>query len=303
MATTDNSVKADSDFGLEPTELQEMLQAKTLELIQARDENSRLQSEILATKARTLRVYEDNEMMKAAPAIAAKMAEMKFELAMADQFIKSGAFPKGMTAEQAYTVIRAGAEMGMQPLEAMNTLYIVNGAIKPYGQNMVGRLTSRGYKVEYLDESENGVTVRVTTPEGDQTFTEVVRKTDKVLQGSKAMGFSPQNKMRYQGVRMVIAFHVPHVFGSIADLFQDEAIEFDQTQKDARDIAKVEDRKQRQRILDHIEGAKTIEQLEQVRDHIVEYDCIGEYDQKFAALKKLAKAIATPAIEIAPTAE
>lgn len=302
MATTDNSVKADADFGLEPTELQEMLQAKTLELIQARDENSRLQNEILATKARTLRVYEDNEMMKAAPAIAAKMAEMKFELAMADQFIKSGAFPKGMTAEQAYTVIRAGAEMGMKPLEAMNTLYIVNGAIKPYGKNMIARLTGQGYKIEYTAESENGVTVTVRTPEGE-TFTEIVTKNDKVLKNSKAMGFSDKNKMRFHGVRMILDFHLPHLFGSVSDLFQDEAVEFDQTQKDARDIAKVEDRKQRQRILDHIDSAKTMEQLEQVRDHIVQYDCITEYDQKFAALKKSAKAIAAPSIEIAPAAE
>lgn len=264
-------------------ELEKMIREKTLENIQLLETIAKLNAEMTGIKSRAMKVYEDNEMMKAAPELAARMAEMKFELAMADQFIKSGAFPKGMTAEQAYTIIRAGAEMGMKPLEAMNTLYIVNGAIKPYGKNMIARLTGQGYKIEYTAESENGVTVTVRTPDGE-TFTEAVTKKDKVLLNSKAMGFSDKNKMRFHGVRMILDFHLPHLFGSVSDLFQEEAVEYQEEQRARLTIPKVEAAKQRQRILDHIANAKTVDQLQQVRAHISEYDCVEEYDAKHTEL-------------------
>lgn len=284
-------------------ELETMLQDKTRENLALLERVAKLQDENKEMVMRSLKVFEENAMIKASPEISARTAEMKFELQMAKTFVDSGAFPKGMTPEQAYTVIRAGAEMGLKPVEALNTLYIVNGAISPYGKNMIARLTQEGYRIQYLNEKDGSVDVRVFHPDKDFDVTETATAKDQALRNSKALGFSEKNKLRFHGVRMIINFHLPHLFTSTADFFVEDAQQFDQTQKEARDIAKVEDRKQRQRILDHIDSAKTMEQLEQVRDHIVEYDCIAEYDQKFAALKKSAKAIAAPSIEIAPAAE
>lgn len=278
MTDKDKAVDLEND----PAELEKMIREKTLENIQLLETIAKLNAEMTGIKSRAMKVYEDNEMMKAAPELAARMAEMKFEIAMSEAFIKSGAFPR-MNPEQAYTLIRAGAEMGLKPVEALNTLYIVNGSVQPFGKNMIARLTSAGYRVEYLNEKPGTVDVRVTHPDGFDV-TETATEKDQALKNSKAIGFSSKNKLRFHGVRMIINFHLPHLFGSVSDLFQEEVVEYQEEQRARLTIPKVEAAKQRQRILDHIAGAKTVEALQQVRAHISEYDCIEEYDAKHAEL-------------------
>lgn len=234
---------------------------------QLKEENVRLLRENASLTVKSVKVYEENSLIKANPVIAAQKAEMDYMLAMADRFIKSVAF-NCPNAEQAYTKIMAGKEMGLTPVESMNALYIVNGSINPYGKFMVSRLTNAGYKIEYLNETDSGVTVRVTNASGFEV-TEVVRDQDQILQRSKAMGFAKKNKMRFHGIRMVVNFHLAHLFGSVSDMFVEDYTE----QKPQIEIgtAKVEavgQQKQRDRIIAWINQSKTIYQLREVLDTI-----------------------------------
>ena len=253
-------------------------------MLQLRNELIKAQTEVISVKARSLSVYEENQMYKASPSLAAQMAEMQFQLKMATQFIASKAF-KAANAEQAYVIIKAGAEMGMQPVEAMQALYCVNGAVKIYGDKMVARITKAGYKIEYLDESPQAVTVRVTNQAGFEAK-ETVSINDPIIQKSNAYKFAPRQKLRFHAVRMIASFHLPHLFGSTADEFSsDFQDEIEQTQKGI-DLDSIENRKQKARILDHINKAKTIEQLEMVANVVGEYELVAEYNNKVETINR-----------------
>ena len=178
-------------------------------LIELKNKLIEKDQELLAIKTRALKVHEKNELLTNFPEVAAEKAQMEIMLQMASKFIKSGAFPN-MTPEQAYTVMKAGREMGMKDLEALNSLYIVKGSINPYGKAMTSRLTKNGYRIEYLNETSHGVDVRVFKKDnhGEIIFdaTEKVSDQDQIIKASNAAKFAKKNKMRYHGLRMIIFF-------------------------------------------------------------------------------------------------
>lgn len=176
---------------------------------------------------RALQIKQDIEMFKSLPeSIKTQYAINKFQMQQARQFIASKAFPN-ITPEQAFVIIKAGEEMGLPPIEALNSLYIVNGQIAFYGKGLVNRLTREGYKIEYLNESEKGVDVRVYGEEFD--VIEKVRRTDQAFKTSKAIRFAEKEKMRYHGVRMVVKFHLPHLATSAG--VGDEFIEIEEVRE------------------------------------------------------------------------
>lgn len=246
------------------TENQDLLN----QIQELKDQNLALQRENQSLSVRALKVYEENTMIKANPAIAAMKAEMDYHLAMADRFIKSKAF-KFDNAEQAYTVMKAGKEMGMSEVESLNALYIVNGSINFWGDAMVSRLTKHGYQIEYLDETDRSVTVRVT--KDDEVYTERVNDTDQILQRLKAMGFAKKNKMRFHGIRMIASFHLAHLFASVSDLFTEQYAEVEPQLKRLNgksDLKEINEAKENERILEHIRNATDTFQLAQVEYHL-----------------------------------
>ena len=114
------------------------------------------QNQTRQTELRAIKVYQENERIKADPALARQRAQLEHDLEMIDLFVQSGAFvnkaaKKPLTKYECYAIIMCGREMGMQPIESLQTFYIVNGQIKPYGDKMVGLITRAGYLVEYSD--------------------------------------------------------------------------------------------------------------------------------------------------------
>lgn len=194
---------------------------KQIEILELKNKLVTSENEIASMKVRSMKVYEENQMLKANPDIAARKAEMDYMLSMADRFIKSGAF-NVKNPEQAYTIMKAGKEMGLAEVESLNALYIVNGTINFYGKHMVARLTNLGYKIQYLEESNKSLKVRVYKEDGTFDETEKVTDDDQILLKSKAMSFAKKNKMRYHGIRMIINFHLPHHFGSVSDMMTEE---------------------------------------------------------------------------------
>jgi len=228
---------------------------------------------------RSLKISKKLKIAKLSPELAIKMAEMEYELQMAERFVKSGAFPK-MTPEQAYTIMRAGGEMGLKHVESLQTLYIVNGCIKPYGDKMLAKVLSEGYNVKYDEETSDSVKVIVSHPESDEVYIEVAHKDDKVLKNSKAMGFAPKNKLRFHGIRMIVSFYLPHLFNSVSDMFTEDYHSYREEERSKLTIPSVEMKKERYRVLEHIKKAKSREELEMVQAHKAEYDVVEEYDEK-----------------------
>ena len=262
---------------------QQMLLEKQRELNEQIELNNKLTQEKNQMTTRALKVHEENSLMKASPELAAQMAEMEFHLNMAKQFTASGAFPK-VTPEQAYTIMKAGAEMGMKPVESLNGLYIVNGQINPHGKGMPGRIKQFGYDIEYLNENPQGCDVRVWNDEGFDV-TEHVDANDPILkQQSRFMKLHPKYKMRYHGLRAIINFHLPHIYSSASDMFAAPVQQIQAEQGGGFRINQIEESKERGRIERHIESATSLEQLAMVQQYVGEYQLTEEYQMKFNQL-------------------
>lgn len=276
----------ESTFTVE--ELQQMLIEKQIEANEANAKMIKLQAENNSLVSRSLKVYEENQMYKASPQLAEQMAEMEFQMKMAERFIKAKAF-KCETPEQAYVIIKAGKEMGMQPVESMQALYCVNGAVKMWGDKMVSRITGAGYKLEYLEETTSSVKVRVSNKDGFEAM-ETVTDKDQIIERSKAAGFAKKNKMRFHGVRMIASFHLPHLFSSVQDEFTNDFAEWEEANPklgNGINLKQIDQSKEAKRIAEHIENAKTITELEQVADYVVDCGLNQEYIDKHHALSNV----------------
>lgn len=170
-----------------------------------------LKKELQAYKEEYRALKTENNELKSIH--APQYAEMKLQLEMAKQLIASKAFPN-YTPEQAFVILQAGKEMDLQPMQSIKSLYCVNGQIGFWGAGLVGRLVNHGCEMEYLDETDSGVTVKITYK--GKTYTETVSDKDPVIAGKKAMTIAKKNKMRFHGVRMIANFYLAHLVGSVS---------------------------------------------------------------------------------------
>jgi len=162
--------------------------------------------------------------------VAVKRDELNLFVDMAQRFAKAGAFPS-KSPEQLFVLMKAGQEMGMSEVESLNSLYIVNGKIEPYGKAMVAMLTEEGYQLSYEDETDTEVTVVATKDK--HVIRETVKDTDQIIVNSRATKFSKKNKMRFHGIRMILNFHLAHLIRSTADLFEVDAVNHKNGTQDA----------------------------------------------------------------------
>lgn len=144
--------------------------------------------------------------------------------ALAQDFIASKAIPSVWnSAEQVLVGLQTGAEMGMKPMEAMNSLYPVNGAINVWGKATTRRLKEHGWKIEYSDEDQTKCTATVS--KGDESYTETFLFKDAELSGYTKdnggrlkigwrEGMNRRKKLRYGVLSLIISTYIPEVLGS-----------------------------------------------------------------------------------------
>lgn len=210
--------------------------------------------------------------------IAIKREEMNLFMDMAKQFAKAGAFPS-KSPEQLFVLMKAGQEMGMSEIESLNSLYVVNGKIEPYGKAMVAKITEDGWKLSYEDETDSEVTVVAT--KGKEIIRETVKDQDQIIKNSRAKNFSKKNKMRYHGVRMILNFHLPHLIRSIPDLYDRDAQDFNSPQEVTYEEVKPEMSEDEAAIL--IADCNTIDHLRSLHEKILdEFTLSAAIDKMFS---------------------
>lgn len=150
--------------------------------------------------------------------------------ALANDFISSKALPKCWeTASQVLVGLQTGLEMGMKPMEAMNSLYPVNGAINVWGKATTRRLREHGYSIEYFDETQE--TCSATITKDGQRYTETFEFADaeasgytKDSYGKLKVGWRPgmnrRKKLRYGVLSLIISTYIPEVLGSAAGIVE-----------------------------------------------------------------------------------
>lgn len=147
---------------------------------------------------------------------------------MAKVFHESRALPACIQNEaQLVMVMQAGYEMGMTPVECLNSLYIVNGTVNIYGKAITRRLREHGWRIEYKNETETECTARVVR--GRESYTETY--TYKMAEdshytvsraGDYKVGWLPgmnrKLKLRYGALSIIIRSYIPDVMGSVNDI-------------------------------------------------------------------------------------
>lgn len=143
--------------------------------------------------------------------------------ALAADFVKSKAIPSvWATPEQVLVGLQTGAEMGMKPMESMNSLYPVNGAINVWGKATTRRLKEHGWTIKYSNESQESCTATVS--KGKEKYTETYTFQEAVDSGytgplnNLKIGWRPgmnrRKKLRYGVLSLIISTEIPEVLGS-----------------------------------------------------------------------------------------
>lgn len=275
-----------TDLVLSPTEYEEMLAGKTREVAEATEEVAKLKKELVLMEARTMKVYKRNQILESSANIAGEMATMEMQLKWAERFIGSGAFPKVKNAEQALVIIKAGSEMGMQPIESMNSLYIVNGTIKPWGMNgLTSPIAKAGFRFKWEGNTES-VKLTVTHP-NDPSVNIVETATRAEVEKGQAYKFAANQKLRYHALRKVASFHLAHLYGGVSDLWTEDVTLARKEEAEARNPEIASYNKERARVLDHIERSQTLAQLKRVEGMLDTHNVRDEYLEKLESLKNI----------------
>lgn len=134
-------------------------------------------------------------------------------VAFANEFFKAGCFGRDVqNAHQALVKLQAGYEMGLPPIEAMNSLYIVNGKITLWGTAQTKKLREHGWKITYNESKEDQVTVTIKKNDEEYSYTATGEQLRKMK--GQAFGFAPKDKLRWHAISRLIRFYVPEVMSA-----------------------------------------------------------------------------------------
>jgi hypothetical protein len=154
---------------------------------------------------------------------------------MADTLIESKAIPQYIqNKEQAIVVMQTGYEMGMKPMEALNSLYLVNGQITIWGKALVKRFKVHGWTLSYKDKKDE-TTVTATHKKTGEVVSEIMtfeeaeksgytRGRDGKLKFGWQEGTNRILKLRYGALNKMLKTQLPEVLESaqgVAEVYQD----------------------------------------------------------------------------------
>lgn len=145
---------------------------------------------------------------------------------MANTFIISGAVPASISnAAQMIMVFQAGYEAGMQPVEALNAFYIVNGKITMYGDAVTSQIIKAGHTIEWFDCDDKSAEVEITRGDNGKKmrgkFTiEMAEKKGlfTTAKGGENVFWKkyPENMLKYKALGLIVDFIVPDALRGVS---------------------------------------------------------------------------------------
>lgn len=124
--------------------------------------------------------------------------------------------------------IQAGFEMGMQPIESLQSITFVNGTMSVWGKAVPRRLRAHGWSLDFTEGGEGrDQFCEATIIKGDQKYTDRITFGDaedsgytKNSNGGLKPGWQPglnrKLKLRYDVLDVLCKTYVPEVFGGTA---------------------------------------------------------------------------------------
>lgn len=225
---TDKEIQSQEEVTKQQEKLQEKQQEKTVVV------DPEIQAEREA-KIEQIKLARSEETAFMNPTIWKQME------VMSRTFAESRALPAHWDNPAKIMVgLQVGKEMGMQPMESLNSLYVVNGSVNIWGKATVRRLREHGYVIKY-DETADSCTATVKKLNGLGMVIEEYKET-MTFKDAELSGYTKDNygkvkvgwregqnrklKLRYGALSALIKSYIPEVMGSAGDI-QEVAQDFE----------------------------------------------------------------------------
>lgn len=168
-----------------------------------------------------------------------ELQELGVLIKYADYLCKSEALPPTYkNASNVLVALQTGKEMGLQPMQSLRMLYIVNGNIKPWGTAYPFFLKKAGYTIN-IGKHDKTI-CEVTVNKGEETYSYTATIAD-VKRDSKALGFAPKEKLYFHACSRIINYYLPEIMaGMNFDNQVDDFQEIKQAKVEILDNLKVE---------------------------------------------------------------
>lgn len=139
---------------------------------------------------------------------------------MAQTFIQSGALPSSIkNAAQLIMVWQRGYEAGMQPMEALDAFYFVNGKLSIYGDMAIAQVIKAGHEVDFANSNDKTATCTITRGDTKKsltgTFTMAMANERGLTAGKDPWKKSPENMLKFKAFHSIAKFIVPEALRGI----------------------------------------------------------------------------------------
>lgn len=138
---------------------------------------------------------------------------------IAKTFLNAGAMPKGIdTAPKLMVILQAGREAGLSPIEALNSLYFVNGKVAMYGDAVPLQIYRAGHAIEWGECSAETATVTITRGDTGKSMSQTFTMEEAQKRGytsNPVYQKYPENMLKWRVLGMTAKFICPDALRGI----------------------------------------------------------------------------------------
>lgn len=147
------------------------------------------------------------------------MAEWNTMQSIAAMLKQGGVLPKGIdTVPKMVVVLQAGREIGLAPIEALNSLYFVNGKVAMYGEAVPNQILRAGHRIVWGKCDATEATVTIIRGDDGQKMT-----TKFTMAEAQERGYTnnpiykkfPENMLKWRALSMTAKFIAPDALRGI----------------------------------------------------------------------------------------
>lgn len=130
-----------------------------------------------------------------------------------------GVLPRGIdTVQKMVVVLQAGREIGLQPIEALNSLYFVNGKVSMYGEAVPMQIMRAGHTIKWGKCDKTEATVTITRGDNGSEMTQTFTMAEAETRGYTSNPIYrkyPENMLKWRVLGMVAKFIAPDALRGI----------------------------------------------------------------------------------------
>lgn len=126
-----------------------------------------------------------------------------------------------------------GTELGLNPMQSLQNVFVVHGTPAVYARTMAALLTSRGYRISTIESTDEAVTVTANAPDGaTETSTWTIDRAKKAgYTTNKKYTTDPQAMLFAKATAEVCRKIAPHILLGIQYSYEELQIDAEQERR------------------------------------------------------------------------